>query len=192
MFNVTRTVLILSVPCAAASNATAQRTTSRAARVYLAVLEASRGRAVPDTLVLRDSSARFQMPVGAIPSWRQQFDSLPRELAIELDRVSSTRVASQELSLPRPIHVLTRALRDSLFGPADLNVGWASFHRRFPSQGQILAFSPVVFSGNGNQAMVFAESQCGGRCGRGELVWLVRDQNKDEWQVRKAILLWIS
>ncbi len=188
----TRTVLILSVLCTAAANAPAQPTRSRDSRVYLAVLEARRERPVPDTLVLRDSSVTFRMPVGAILSWRQQFDSMPRELAIELDRVSGARVASEALSLPRPVQVLTRALRDSLFSPTDLNVGWARFHERFPSQGQVLGFSPVVFSGDGNQAMVFAESRCGGRCGRGELIWLVRDQTNDEWRVRKAVLFWIS
>lgn len=156
--------------------------------VYAAVLDGIGMGSLPDTLLFRDSTLQF--PAGAVRSFRDQFDSMSSQLPVRLEEISKTRVATESLALPRPMRVLTGAEFREIFsgGPG----GWAEFNRRYPKQRGFLGLSPVAFSADSLDALVYYEYNCGGRCGRGATVWLSRSTAADRWRVRRHVTFWNS
>lgn len=65
---------------------------AREAAVYAALVDSIYTSAVPDTLLVADSTLPFHAPLGGVPRWREQFDSIPAELAPALERVSQARL----------------------------------------------------------------------------------------------------
>jgi hypothetical protein len=88
------------------------------------------------------------------------------------------------------MRVLTGAELHEIFssGPN----GWTEFHRRYPKQRGYLGLSPVAFSADSLDALVYYEYHCGGLCGRGDAVWLNRSAATDRWRLRKRVMFWIS
>jgi hypothetical protein len=144
---------------------------------------------LPDTLLFGDSTLRFHLPSDASRSWRAQFDSIP-QLPTRLEEISKTRVATASLAFPRPMRVLAGAELREIFsaGPS----GWAEFYRRYPNQRSYLDVSPVAFSADSLDALVYYEHHCGGLCGSGEAVWLSRPAATDRWRIRKKVMFWVS
>lgn len=158
--------------------------------VYAALIDSVYTRPVRDTLLLGDSTIGFRAPSGGILTWRTQFDSIPRALPLALDEVSRVTRASATLPLSRPVRIITDAERREIFARG-IEVGWVEFYRRYPRQRRYLRFSPVAFSSDSLDAMVYYEYYCGGLCGGGNAVWLTR-RDDHTWRVRKVVGLWVS
>jgi hypothetical protein len=161
-----------------------------ATAVYDAVIDSVYSRGRPDTVLIADSSLVFRAPAtDAVPRWRVQFDSIPPGLVAELVHRSATRLPSSHLALPNTARTITRTELREIFssGPR----GWDEFYRRYPRQRLWIALSPVVFSQDSTQALLYREYHCGGLCGRGDLMWLERRADS-KWHVRKRLTYWIS
>jgi hypothetical protein len=119
-----------------------------------------------------------------------QFDSVPEALPPALETLSRVRRSSSDLALQRPIRLVTRSELREIFvrGRRD---SWDEFYRRYPRQRNLLQFSPVAFSSDKRHALVYYEYHCGFECGGGEIVWLVRADQR-QWRVRKMIEVWVS
>lgn len=160
------------------------------ADVYAALLDSLERKPLPDTLLVGDSSLRFRAPTGGVSSWRGEFNAIPPDLPRRLEAASRKRVPSHLLGLPRPLKVLTRAELAEIFGAGP--AGWIEFHRRYPHQRSYIELSPVAFSTDSLDALVYYEYHCGGRCGGGDAVWLSRTSTASGWHVRKRIPFWVS
>jgi len=147
-------------------------------------------RPLPDTLLLKDSTVQFQVPQGSSATWQRQFDDVPFDLVPELARVSQVRQLAAALPLPRPMHGLTQGELHEMFASGAPR--WTEFHRRYPHQFGYVALSPVVFSSDSLDALVYYDEYCGDFCGVGEAVWLSRRATPGAWKVQKVIRFWVS
>lgn len=145
----------------------------------------------PDTVVMAESTVVFYAPAldGAVPEWRRQYAVVPAALPHALAALSGRPVPTAALPLPRPAVVLGAAAMRAMF-QGGTDAGWAAFHRRFPRARVRLSVSPVAFSVDGAEAVVYYEYDCGGLCGGGDLAWLARSATG--WAVRKIVPFWIS
>lgn len=163
---------------------------SAPAAVYAALIDSVFTRPVPDTLLVAESTLVFRAPVGGVPAWRTQFDSLPAGLPAALESAGSFRQSSDQLPLPRPTRIVTRRELREIFS-VGIDGGWKEFARRYPRQRNYLQFSAVVLTAGYTDALVYYEYHCGGLCGGGEIVWLAPAGN-GRWRVRKMIQRWVS
>jgi hypothetical protein len=68
--------------------------------------------------------------------------------------------------------------------------GWAAYYRRYPHSLGIISMSRVGFNAERDQALVYIDRICGGLCGEGDYVLLVKE--KGAWSVRHRDTLWES
>src|SRR5690606_37157262 len=85
------------------------------ASVYAALLDEVYRGALPDTLVLRDSTLVFRVPTGGRSVWRQEFDLIPASLVESLASVSSKRMPTVGLPLSHPASTLSIDEQRALF-----------------------------------------------------------------------------
>jgi hypothetical protein len=68
--------------------------------------------------------------------------------------------------------------------------GWGEFYMQFPDSGGLIALSRAGLDSSGNQAIVYMAHSCGGLCGSGHYMLLVK--NGQRWIVQKKFMAWIS
>lgn len=144
-----------------------------------------------DTLYVTERTAVFHTSsLITREDFRRRNERFPSGLAGALEAASSPPQPIETLSLPYPIHVVSSKELSAMFanGP---NKGWEEFHRRYPHAHSYFAFSPVVYSPNGSDALFWYEWYCGSLCAGGEAVWVSRDP-QGRWQFRQKVLFWIS
>ena len=56
---------------------------------------------------------------------------------------------------------------------------------------QYMSASPVAYSADGEQALVYLERHCGSLCGSGDIVWLVRGSTVT-WRIQRVFNVWVS
>lgn len=69
-------------------------------------------------------------------------------------------------------------------------LSWDEFYRQFPDSGGYIALSRVGLNSRGDQAFVYRRHMCGGLCGSGHYLALVKKNG--EWAVQKKFMSWIS
>src|SRR5215468_11107947 len=67
---------------------------------------------------------------------------------------------------------------------------WDEFYRQFPNSNGFIGLSRAGYNSSGNQALVYMEHSCGGLCGKGHYLLLVK--NDQGWVVQKKFMAWIS
>jgi hypothetical protein len=177
--------------------------------VYSAVLDSVFPSRTSDTLLVRDSTLIFRMPresnrppapdsvrspgIRFVDSlrrdWWRKYDAIPHELLRRLEVVTLVREASSALQLPRPLYLISNAELRAIFS-SGVNGGWIEFARRFPQAKRYSAFSKIAYTSDTSMALTYYEYHCGGLCGGGDIVLLVREG--DRWRVKQILNLWIS
>jgi len=66
----------------------------------------------------------------------------------------------------------------------------SEFYRQFPDSGGYIALSRAGLNSRGDQAFVYMRHTCGGLCGSGHYLALVKKNG--EWVVQKGFRKWIS
>jgi hypothetical protein len=135
-------------------------------------------------------TARWRFACREIPYQAGALSSIPATLPTLLESVSAAKRSSTVLPLHRPVRILTSAELSEIFERPGRS-GWQEFYRRYPRQRSYLRFTPVAFSADTLDALVYYEYYCGGLCGEGSAVWL-RGQSSGRWQVRKIVGFWVS
>jgi hypothetical protein len=143
-----------------------------------------------DTILIAGSTLRFTVPTNTLAKWRQEFDSIPSDLPAKLELASQGQQPGTALPLLRPVRVLPHSEILEIFSRG-AGSGWVEFSRRYPRQRQYLSLTPVVFTSDSLDALVYYEYGCGPLCGGGDAVWLKRDK-AHRWTIRKIIGFWIS
>src|SRR5215471_11863635 len=67
--------------------------------------------------------------------------------------------------------------------------GWDKFYRQFPNSRGIISFSRAGLNSQGDQALVYISRGCGGRCGSGNYLLLVKKNG--EWIVQQKFMVWV-
>jgi hypothetical protein len=144
-----------------------------------------------DTLVVEDSTLRYNPPNPPSLSPRPQGDSVPAELFLRLQQVSQIVRPTATLPITRPARLITAGDLKEIFSTGP-NPGWGEFKRRYPGHSGWLRFTPVAFTADSLNAMVYYEYHCGSLCGGGNAVWMVRSPNARAWRIHRVMTLWIS
>lgn len=84
--------------------------------------------------------------------------------------------------------LLSKTENDVIFkeGPG----GWKAFYEKYPDSSGYVGFSRVGFNRKMNQALVYVVHGCGGLCGTGNYVLLVKENGL--WKVHKELNMWVS
>jgi hypothetical protein len=156
--------------------------------VYTAVVSML-GQEPSDTLLVGDSSIVFTIPPELVPSswWNKKVDSLPEKLVAELVIKSKIKRASGKMSLPPPFKVVIGPSLDDLWR-LNTEAGWRTFKERYPRNTKVVYFSPVAFSTDSSEALVYLRYHCGPLCGELILVWLKRDDTGN-WRAKNRVQL---
>ena len=82
--------------------------------------------------------------------------------------------------------LITEEEKDEL---ARTNDFWNAFADKYRGQAMV-TFSRVGFSRDMNQAIVYASEVCGWKCGRGDFVLLIKENNA--WAIKQKVNVWVS
>ena len=74
--------------------------------------------------------------------------------------------------------------------PDDYEKQWKEFYETYPTSPGIISLSRVGFNSNKDEAVVYVANSCGGLCGKGYYVSLMKGEK--DWKVQKEMLLWVS
>jgi hypothetical protein len=67
---------------------------------------------------------------------------------------------------------------------------WDAYYKQFPHAQGILTFSRVGFNSDATQALLYYSNRCGGLCGAGEYVVMVKRDGR--WSIGTEIEMWVS
>ena len=140
-----------------------------------------------DDDLLRDENGR------PIP-WEKTADSLHTKApALQQTTVTSFRKAnSQQAFLRRsfgsPIEyeLVDSNQLESIFKKGD----WPAFYNQYSGASGILTWSRVGFSADGTQALFYVSHRCGGLCGGGRYILMVKQASR--WVIGTEIVVWVS
>jgi hypothetical protein len=157
--------------------------------VYSAVLEHVLTDHHPWLLAVQDSTIALPPTDRATAEdWIRAYDAVPSNLRVQLRTVSSQPRSVRRLDLP-PTITFARKTVDRLDSG---NAPWLVDLQMLATGNRgILGFSPVAFSPDTSQAFVYYTYHCGGLCGHGVALWLLRHPG-GQWHVAKEILFWVS
>jgi hypothetical protein len=160
-------------------------------QVYEALL-AERYHATPASqMSVKDVALAMPTVSGSSEEWRKLFDVVPQELRRAVSRQSPTKAHALEASvLPAGTRLVSARAVDAVFRRG-AQENWEAYQRQFNTRGW-LAFSDVLFTEDGLDALVYYESRCGGLCGEGGYAWLHRDSRSSRWTIAKRIIKWMS
>ena len=148
--------------------------------IYAAFFETVNRDPQRDTIYVEERSAVFH---GASPS----YDSVAPGLAQALQKASTPQRPTASLKLPPPIHILSDSAVKRI-SDADLLGTLGIVKGRAQGALGLWAFSPVVYSANGMDAMFYYSEYCGHTCGENTLAWLRKDSD-GKWAVRRTAIL---
>jgi hypothetical protein len=111
------------------------------------------------------------------------------------DLINSFKAAAEKtysldrgFDLDRPYLIMGRYEEGRYFGYC--GSWWDGYYRDFPETGGIMGFSRVGYSSDGKTALVYYDVSCGGLCGAGYYVFLVKTGNS--WNVVQSSMIWVS
>ena len=143
-----------------------QATDSQAAVMYAAVINQI-AKPEHDSLVLVDSSYLTTLKPGGLAP-------LPR------------------LQTKATLQLVSRAeVTDSLgYGKVSVATYWRRFAKRFPGARAWVALGPIQFRADSSGALVYYEVHCGGLCGEGVELTLLK--KAESWIIADRRRLWVS
>jgi len=105
-----------------------------------------------------------------------------------LSKNESDAQIEHQLTVPVNYSLVSEPELKSFFqkGPS----GWAGFYAKYPDSTGVIRFSRVGFNGARDQAFLYVSQACGPLCGRGNYVFLIK--NNGGWQIQKELMLWVS
>jgi hypothetical protein len=179
----------LLVPCLLGCGVAGVQVTEDAA-VYAALLEEQYPGGVPPVVIVTDAAIVMPALTGSSPGWQQDADAIPVELRRAAERQSGALTRFDATMFPRQVQLVPYGSVRALFDQGT-EEGWSAFRQAF-HVGHWLAFSSVLTTGDGRDALVYYEQRCGGLCGDGAFVWLQRKARRTPWVIRSRIITWVS
>jgi hypothetical protein len=166
---------------------------SRAPEMYSAILEQTK--TFKDRVIVIESVSLAipRITANSNTSWRAQFNGWPAELMAVLEgRGQAPAVGPfEQEEVPTGTRLILRSEIFAGFNPSDQLASWSRIERIIGAHTW-QAFSRLVLSADGLQALVYAEHHCGGGCAHGNYVWLSRRDTRDRWRVTRQVVNWIA
>jgi len=144
----------------------------------------------PDLVILSLTDSREDGKSG-MWGFRSASNQHPRDDTVEHfnSRRKTLCELKPQLASTISYHLFSEEERTRIFKKG-VGAGWEAFYNKYPRSSGCWDFSPVGYSTNGTEALVYLGHHCGGLCGTGHLVLLAKE--KDHWVVRNRVMLWIS
>jgi hypothetical protein len=143
--------------------------------------------AVPASKLLVREEAVLMRPIAGRSEWLRQFDGVPEALRRAASQKKPTKTSKLDPSwFPAKTRFVSEREIQEIFAAGDL-ARWETFQQKYRSQGW-LAFSEVLTTLDGLDALIYYEAACGGLCGESGYAWLRRDPNTSRWSVKKRII----
>ncbi len=158
----------------------AQAWASSDSAIYAAFFETVNRDPQRDTIYVEELSVVF---AGA----SAHYDSVAPGLAQALQKASALRRPTGSLHLPPPIRILADSAAKRI-GDADLLGTLGAVKSRPQGPLGLWAFSPIVYSADGTEAMFYYSEYCGHTCGENTLVWVRKDPD-GKWAMRRTAIL---
>jgi hypothetical protein len=148
--------------------------------IYAAFFETVNRDPGRDTIYVEEVSAVF-------PGVSSHYDSVAPGLASVLAKASRPLRPPASHHLPPPIRILrdtaVKRIRDQ-----DSLSSLGAVKGRAQGRMGLWKFSPIVYSGDGKDAMFFYSEYCGHACGEDTVVWARKD-SAGKWDVRRTAIL---
>jgi hypothetical protein len=93
-----------------------------------------------------------------------------------------------KFSVPAKVMFISKAEVERLF--AEGGGWWEAFYKQYPKSAGLVTFSNVGFNPEMNYALVYFGYGCGGLCGRGGHMLLIKKEGK--WTIEDRLSLWVS
>jgi len=90
--------------------------------------------------------------------------------------------------VPTPVTLISTQEVDQIFSGG--GGWWQAFYKKYPKSPGLVTFSNVGFNPEMNYALVNVGYSCGGLCGRGGLVLLVKKDGN--WIKERDLISWVS
>lgn len=145
----------------------------------------------PKALVVRATPIAMPRLQGSVADWLAEFAAVPVPLREAVDRLQPSENAFDASLFAPQVHLVTEARIAQCFTGSDLEQNWAKFKETFDSDRWV-AVSEVLLTDDRLNALLYAETHCGGLCGEGDYLWLHRASPDSAWHLGKRILRWIS
>jgi hypothetical protein len=130
----------------------------------------------PEPLMLPDSTT-------------QSFSaSLQKALKQYNAQTNSAKGLTAEFKVKVPVILVDKKDIDVMFEQG--LSGWDAFYKKFPDSGGHTRFSNIIMTARKDQALVFVQHFCGGRCASGKSYVLLKE--KGAWKIVKEETLWLS
>ena len=165
------------VGCAARGAAPPATASTIHAEVYAALVAHAFPSGRPDTILLEEKTVTYrEIPEGN--SLRRGKDVVPIPLPSRLTSLSAEPLPVRPEDFPAPVRLLPPTRARQL---AAERLGGT----------MVLAVTPIVFSNDSSQALVYYDGHCGALCGAGYELWLVRSAD-GRWLLRQDMSHWRS
>ena len=176
-------------------NADAERpvldTTTERYAVYSALLNERFGDRAPKFLVIQSETED-----DSTEQSDERWDNLKKALepcshsVVDDYRIRNVQPATVENKFRVPIRVVLVSKQDvdRFFGEGGRE--WEAFYRQYPKAEGLIRLSNVGFNPEMNQALVYFADSCGGLCGSGGLLLMVKKDGN--WTFKEALSSWVS
>jgi hypothetical protein len=117
-----------------------------------------------------------------------QIDTSWKKDILKLSELDSIEINLPEIKKYNCIYISEDSL-NSIFDP-DKKGGWSLFHKTFPKSKNLLSFSRIVYSDDGDKAIVYLSQSQGNLSGSGYIYFLI-NMNRT-WKIVYKKRMWIS
>jgi hypothetical protein len=182
MTNLVYTLILSIMALAAPQPAIQQCPSSVEYQVFSVVLDSLHSGSVRNSYMVFDSTLA-SIPFGSSEIYDanlQQMDRLPPGLAqhFRQQNTRSCKLDASSFGASAPVHLVDAAERSGIREATEDDLP--------PSlpAGELVTFSRAGFTADGDHALVHTLYVCGGRCGGGKMIYLVRSH--DAWMIRSV------
>jgi hypothetical protein len=145
--------------------------------VYAALFTEAARRTGGKTVWVEATTSSYVAPsAGASFMFQRRLDSLPPGLSTRLALVSAAAKDARRLALPVWVRIADSTTSQRI---QETGLGAAV----------VYSVSPIAFSEDSRNALVYRESLCGAVCGYGEVLWFARELD-GTWHQRAHVILW--
>jgi hypothetical protein len=125
-----------------------------------------------------------------LPDATTQSFSVPLQKALKQYNAqnNSAKELTARFKVKAPVTLVDKKDIDAMFQQGVS--GWDAFYKKFPDSGGHIRFSNIVMNAQKDQALVFVQHFCGGRCASGKSYVLMKDRSA--WKIVKEDILWLS
>ena len=103
-------------------------------------------------------------------------------------RNSQPSSLENKFTLTTKVTFISKSEVDKMFGKG--GGWWEAFYKRYPNSPGLITLSNIGFNSEMTEALLYVGHGCGGLCGQGNYVLLVKTNGT--WRLERQVMTWIS